>query len=133
MAVVPRAPRFLVLYDFGETANDWASVNVAFSAGSGDLINRNRLARPGELLRIYLTGLGQSSDGLDWLYWDEAAQSWRSDLEVLSVERDSGEAALWVARIRIPASLPAGRLRLACSPGGGPSLRTTATLDVAPQ
>jgi hypothetical protein len=106
---------------------------VAFSAGNGDLINRNRPARPGELVRIYLSGLGQSSDGLDWLYWDEPAQSWRSDLEVLSVERDSGEAAWWVALIRIPPSLPAGRLMLACSPGGEPGLRTTATLDVAPQ
>jgi hypothetical protein len=133
IAVVSRAPRFLVLFDLGETATYWSSVNVAFSASNGDLINQYRPARPGELVRIYLTGLGHGPDGLDWVYWDEQAQSWKSGLELFSVGRDPDEPALWVALVRIPASWSAGRLTLACSDSGEPNPHSMATLDVAAQ
>jgi uncharacterized protein (TIGR03437 family) len=126
-----QAPHFLQLVDLGETALDWQSVYLALSEADGALINRNRPAQPGEVIRLWLTGAGRTPEVLQWFGSQQGPWDRTTPMEVLGVEPYPRQEGWWVVRFRIPDGLAAGNFHLTCvtpveSPAGD-----FATLPVA--
>jgi len=115
VTAVEQAPRFLRLADLGETLPDWRQVNLAISEVDGSLINSNRPARPGEVIRLWMTGVGRTPAALQWFASQVTSGDRTTPLEALSVEAYPRQEGWWVARIRIPAGLAAtGNLYVIC-------------------
>jgi len=114
VAVLPHAPRFLRLVDLGETSPDWQPVYVALSETDGALINRNRPAYPGEVLRLWMTGVGRTPADLRWFVTQADRADRTTPIEALSVDPFPAQEGWWVARVRVPAGLTPGNFSILC-------------------
>lgn len=130
VVVALRVPLFVILADLGPQDSLWSSVALIFDERTGDLINPWRPVRPDEVLRVYLTGIVEGPEHVEWSAQFDGLPA--PAPEVLGIERDPNLPAWWIARIRVPSVSRTANYRLCLTPTGPLVLRSCTSFPVTP-